>query len=56
MSRASERPSDNLNELTVTAAAVATRDGSLTAQDYAATLLSRSREITDLRAFITLVT
>jgi indoleacetamide hydrolase len=53
MSRASEHPSDNLNELTVTAAAVAIRDGSLTAQDYGAALLSRSREKTDLRAFIT---
>src|SRR5258708_7313780 len=53
-SRASERPSDKLNELTVTAPAVAIRDGWLTAQDYAATLLSRSREKTDLRAFISL--
>jgi indoleacetamide hydrolase len=54
MSRASEHPSDDFHELTVTAAATAIRDGSLTAQDYAGALLSRSRKQADLNAFITL--
>jgi len=49
-----EHPSDSLNEVTATAAAAAIRDGSLTAQDYAAALLLRSRKQAGLRAFITL--
>src|SRR5712692_6355274 len=54
MSRSSEQPSGDLRELTATAAAPAIRDGSLTAQGYAAALLSRSREQAHLNAFITL--
>jgi hypothetical protein len=54
MSRSSEQPSGDLHELTATAAATAIRDGSLTAQGYAAALLSRSREQAHLNAFITL--
>jgi Asp-tRNA(Asn)/Glu-tRNA(Gln) amidotransferase A subunit family amidase len=54
MSRVSEHSSGDLHELTVTAAATAIRDGSLTAQDFAAALLSRSRKQADLNAFITL--
>src|ERR1700732_4406092 len=45
---------DNLTELTAAAAAAAIRDGSLTAQDYAAALLLHSRKQAYLRAFITL--
>jgi Asp-tRNA(Asn)/Glu-tRNA(Gln) amidotransferase A subunit family amidase len=51
---ADEHPSDNLNELTAAAAAAAIKDGSLTAQNYAAALLLRSRKQADLNAFITL--
>jgi Asp-tRNA(Asn)/Glu-tRNA(Gln) amidotransferase A subunit family amidase len=54
MSRSSEQPSGDLHELTASAAATAIRDGSLTAQGYAAALLSRSREQAHLNAFITL--
>jgi len=46
--------SSQLHNLTATEAAAAIKDGSVTAQDYAAALLRRSREHEDLNAFITL--
>ena len=44
----------SLHELSITDAAAAIRTGSLTASDYAATLLKRAYALSDLRAFVTL--
>ena len=54
MSKSLDQSLGGLLELTVTAAAMAIRDGSLTAQDYAAALLSHSRTQAHLHSFITL--
>ena len=54
MSKSLDQSSGDLLELTITAAAMAIRDGSLTAQDYAAALLSRSQTQAHLNSFITL--
>jgi indoleacetamide hydrolase len=54
MSKTLNSLSNELHELTATAAAEAIKDGSLTAEAFASALLERNREHKDLQAFITI--